>query len=153
MRRIELPYQPWQGCVLPLYYFCNKWRSRWDSNPRSPPWQGGMLTTTPLDQIYHFINGGEGGIWTLAPVSRPIPLAGAPLQPLEYFSMLNYLTLVYNIMRFWVWQDPFLEFMQKIREVNGSSCNSCKEIKRMTFIVSLNENNSIFFIPYKYNSD
>ena len=29
---------------------------------------------------------GEGGIWTLAPVSRPIPLAGAPLRPLEYFS-------------------------------------------------------------------
>ena len=29
---------------------------------------------------------GERGIWTLAPVSRPTPLAGAPLQPLEYFS-------------------------------------------------------------------
>ena len=29
---------------------------------------------------------GEGGIWTLAPRKRPIPLAGAPLQPLEYFS-------------------------------------------------------------------
>ena len=27
----------------------HNWRSRWDSNPRSPPWQGGMLTTTPLD--------------------------------------------------------------------------------------------------------
>ena len=29
---------------------------------------------------------GERGIWTLAPVARPTPLAGAPLQPLEYFS-------------------------------------------------------------------
>lgn len=29
---------------------------------------------------------GEGGIRTLAPVTRPIPLAGAPLRPLEYFS-------------------------------------------------------------------
>ena len=29
---------------------------------------------------------GEGGIWTLAPRKRPTPLAGAPLQPLEYFS-------------------------------------------------------------------
>ena len=28
----------------------------------------------------------EGGIWTLAPRKRSIPLAGAPLQPLEYFS-------------------------------------------------------------------
>ena len=27
----------------------------------------------------------EGGIWTLAPRKRSIPLAGAPLQPLEYF--------------------------------------------------------------------
>ena len=32
---------------------------------------------------------GEGGIWTLAPVTRPIPLAGAPLRPLEYFSWLR----------------------------------------------------------------
>ena len=32
--------------------------------------------------------GGEGGIWTLAPVARPTPLAGAPLQPLEYFPIL-----------------------------------------------------------------
>ena len=29
---------------------------------------------------------GERGIWTLAPVARPTPLAGAPLRPLEYFS-------------------------------------------------------------------
>ena len=32
---------------------------------------------------------GERGIWTLAPVTRPTPLAGAPLQPLEYFCSLN----------------------------------------------------------------
>ena len=31
-------------------------------------------------------NGGEGGIWTLASVSRTTPLAGEPLRPLEYFS-------------------------------------------------------------------
>ena len=31
---------------------------------------------------------GERGIWTLAPVARPTPLAGAPLQPLEYFSII-----------------------------------------------------------------
>ena len=29
---------------------------------------------------------GDGGIWTLAPRERPTPLAGAPLQPLEYIS-------------------------------------------------------------------
>ncbi len=31
-------------------------------------------------------NGGAGGIRTLAPVSRPTPLAGEPLKPLEYRS-------------------------------------------------------------------
>ena len=34
-----------------------------------------------------FKQNGERGIRTLAPVARPTPLAGAPLQPLEYFSM------------------------------------------------------------------
>ncbi len=32
-------------------------------------------------------NGGEGGIRTLAPVTQPKPLAGVPLEPLEYFSV------------------------------------------------------------------
>ena len=35
-------------------------------------------------------NNGERGIWTLAPRERPTPLAGAPLQPLEYFSIFFY---------------------------------------------------------------
>ena len=32
-------------------------------------------------------NGGAGEIWTPAPVSQSIPLAGAPLKPLEYYSV------------------------------------------------------------------
>ena len=36
-------------------------------------------------KIFLLLNG-DGGIWTLAPVARPTPLAGAPLRPLEYFS-------------------------------------------------------------------
>ena len=36
---------------------------------------------------YHWQRNGERGIWTLAPVARPTPLAGAPLRPLEYFSV------------------------------------------------------------------
>ena len=32
-------------------------------------------------------NGGEGGTRTLAPVTRPTPLAGAPRHQLEYFSI------------------------------------------------------------------
>ena len=35
------------------------------------------------------IMNGERGIWTLAPVARPTPLAGAPLRPLEYFSIIR----------------------------------------------------------------
>ena len=49
-------------------------------------------------KIYFFQkNNGEGGIWTLAPSSRPIPLAGAPLRPLEYFSRLR----TYNFLLNW----------------------------------------------------
>ena len=44
---------------------------------------------------------GERGIWTLAPVTRPIPLAGAPLRPLEYFSKVHYLMIWYCSMRSW----------------------------------------------------
>ena len=44
---------------------------------------------------------GEGGIWTLAPVTRPIPLAGAPLRPLEYFSKVHYLIIWCCSMRSW----------------------------------------------------
>ena len=40
---------------------------------------------------------GEGGIWTLAPVTRPIPLAGAPLRPLEYFSWLRIHNILCNL--------------------------------------------------------
>ena len=48
----------------------------------------------------HFINkNGERGIWTLAPVTRPTPLAGAPLQPLEYFSSILNILYQYLIMR------------------------------------------------------
>ena len=44
-----------------------------------------------------FIVNGEGGIWTLAPVSRPTPLAGAPLRPLEYFSNAQSIYSLWNI--------------------------------------------------------
>ncbi len=33
--------------------------------------------------------GGEGGTRTLAPVTRPTPLAGAPRHQLEYFSIYH----------------------------------------------------------------
>ena len=45
-----------------------------------------FLTFFEFFQSYFFMKkNGERGIWTLAPVTRPTPLAGAPLQPLEYF--------------------------------------------------------------------
>ena len=49
------------------------------SSPSAP-----KQKTTRLGGFYF---GGEGGTRTLAPVSRPTPLAGAPRHQLEYFSM------------------------------------------------------------------
>ena len=80
---IEPPCPPWQGGVLPLNY-TRKWRFRRDSNPLPSPWQGDMQTNYTSEPH----DGEEGGIWTPAPVSRPMPLAGAPLRPLEYFFSL-----------------------------------------------------------------
>lgn len=38
---------------------------------------------------YRSAYGGERGIWTLASRKGPTPLAGEPLQPLEYFSKVG----------------------------------------------------------------
>ena len=61
---------------------------------------------------------GEGGIWTLAPVTRPIPLAGAPLRPLEYFSRLR----TYNFLLNW---SAFLLCFHPKRMVNYSGIHYC----------------------------
>ena len=50
----------------------------------SPGRKKGILSVSRF--IFILIWNGERGIWTLAPRERPTPLAGAPLQPLEYFS-------------------------------------------------------------------
>ena len=47
----------------------------------------------PVDKS-GFFHGGEGEIRTLATVSRPTPLAGAPLHQLEYFSTVRRLPTV-----------------------------------------------------------
>ena len=55
----------------------------------SHPLMQNTIKRTKLPSIWKLFEitlNGERGIWTLAPVSRPTPLAGAPLQPLEYFS-------------------------------------------------------------------
>ena len=58
---------------------------------------------------------GERGIWTLAPVARPTPLAGAPLRPLEYFSelllFLSQCKIYYNVNLFSC-QRLFIYFFQ-----------------------------------------
>ena len=51
-------------------------------------------------KLFSVSKNGEGGIWTLAPVTRPIPLAGAPLRPLEYFSRLRIHNLLCNLKAF-----------------------------------------------------
>lgn len=39
------------------------------------------------EQMFGFLFGAEGGIRTLATVTRPTSLAGKPLRPLEYFCI------------------------------------------------------------------
>ncbi len=52
------------------------------------PWSQTMCATKL--RYTSFLNGGEGGIRTLAPVTQPNPLAGDPLEPLEYFSKFSH---------------------------------------------------------------
>ena len=49
--------------------------------------------TTPRGCCFLF--GGEGGTRTLAPVTRPTPLAGAPRHQLEYFSIGSVFTHIH----------------------------------------------------------
>ena len=53
----------------------------------------------------------ERGIWTLAPVARPTPLAGAPLQPLEYFcwTLWFYITLISQCNGYYKWEFSFCQ--------------------------------------------
>ena len=74
---------------------------------------------------------GERGIWTLAPVTRPIPLAGAPLRPLEYFSkvhncqydVVRYVCDAFNILlNFYLFVNPyFLYFILPLNEILNST--------------------------------
>ena len=54
--------------------------------------------------------GGDREIWTLAPVSQSTPLAGAPLQPLEYVSK----TLMYSWYYFFIFLSRNLNKIYKI---------------------------------------
>ena len=64
----------------------------------SPGRKKGILSVSRF--IFILIWNGERGIWTLAPRERPTPLAGAPLQPLEYFSLLlNFILYQYKVVR------------------------------------------------------
>ena len=64
---------------LKFFYFLFTWSLTFFKIRRS--------RQTSVIPLFWFKLNGERGIWTLAPVTRPTPLAGAPLQPLEYFSV------------------------------------------------------------------
>ena len=72
-----------------LNFFVSSWRLAWSSFVilpcLSPPVKNFFQVFLTFFWLINITNG-EGGIWTLAPRKRPTPLAGAPLQPLEYFS-------------------------------------------------------------------
>ena len=55
------------------------------------------------------IFGGEGGTRTLAPVTRPTPLAGAPRHQLEYFSNWLRLLKVFFFIRLCLATEPLAE--------------------------------------------
>ena len=55
-----------------------------------------IISVPSCQQLFEVIyKNGERGIWTLAPVARPTPLAGAPLRPLEYFSLIAFAMLTH----------------------------------------------------------
>ena len=68
-----------QELFLKFFYFLFTWFLTFFKIRRS--------RQTSVVPLFWFKLNGERGIWTLAPVARPTPLAGAPLQPLEYFSV------------------------------------------------------------------
>ncbi len=97
---------PTQGFSVPCStdWATEPWRSWRDSNPRSPPWQGGMITASLQDlkwlqgQDLNLrpsgyepdelpncstlrYNGGGRGIRTPAPISRPAGFQDRSLQP------------------------------------------------------------------------
>ena len=61
----------------------------WTCDPLVPN-QMRYQTALHPDVLFDTCFGGERGIWTLAPREGPTPLAGEPLQPLEYFSLILY---------------------------------------------------------------
>ena len=50
-----------------------------------------------LNPLGALLFGGDGGTRTLAPVSRPTPLAGAPLHQLEYISIVKLTNKIMNL--------------------------------------------------------
>ena len=68
-------------CVETVSFYCiSRGRSKWRTRPQATPNKNNQ------SKDWLFLFGGDGETRTLAPVSRPTPLAGAPLRPLEYFS-------------------------------------------------------------------
>ena len=52
---------------------------------------------SPWSFDHEDLYGGDGEIWTLAPISRPTPLAGEPLHQLGYVSMSSYAVFVVSL--------------------------------------------------------
>ena len=72
---------------MPVAYFIVRLSSPAEVEPQA---NTDALIETKKDDRFHgrLTFGGEGGTRTLAPVTRPTPLAGLPRHQLEYFSKL-----------------------------------------------------------------
>lgn len=65
------------------YWATEPWRSRRGSNPRSPPWQGGVLTTLPLDL---WLRRQESNLWPLGYEPNELPLLYSAIKFIRYLK-------------------------------------------------------------------
>ena len=111
-----------------------------------------------LSQAFLFVNNffnffqkflllnGDGGIWTLAPVTRPTPLAGAPLQPLEYISLPENSLPRYSIFPL---QTSYFYACAKISLAkNPSSVNAFFSFFENNFLYCLYSRHNLFYALY-----
>ena len=83
VKGIEPSCRPWQGRVLPLNYTCVAVQTGLEPAISSVTGRHvNHYTTGPFTCVFWR---GRRDLNPRASLTRPIPLAGAPLQPLEYF--------------------------------------------------------------------
>ena len=105
-------------------FYIKKWRSRRESNPRSPAWQAGVITATPRDLILKIAGDGfepsTFGLWAqrAARLLHPAIIKMEEergFEPLRAFTLLSVFktdpfsrTWVFLLDKWWTLQDSNL---------------------------------------------